>query len=96
MPPPGCTGYFLSHFHADHYGGLTKSFSDGLIYCSQATANLVIAKLRVPTTRLRPLPLGVRTEIAGVDVTLVDANHCPGSVVFLFELVTTQANCRCV
>jgi hypothetical protein len=85
-PPPGCTGFFLSHFHADHYGGLTKSFGDGQIYCSQATANLVVSKLRVAKTRLCPLPLGVATEIAGVLVTLIDANHCPGSVVFLFEL----------
>ena len=85
-PPPGCAGFFLSHFHADHYGGLTKSFSDGLIYCSQATANLVISRLKVSAARLRPLPLGVPTEVAGVQVTLVDANHCPGSVVFLFEL----------
>jgi hypothetical protein len=58
-PPPGCTGFFLSHFHADHYGGLTKSFSDGLIYCSQATANLVMSKLGVAKSRLCPLPLGI-------------------------------------
>ncbi|CAC5418256.1 DCLRE1A [Mytilus coruscus] len=52
---PGCKAYFLSHFHYDHYRGLTKKFSSP-IYCSK-----------------------------GTEVLLQEANHCPGSVLFLFK-----------
>jgi hypothetical protein len=41
--------YFLTHFHSDHYMGLTKDFACGKIYCTTVTANLVKLKLKVPS-----------------------------------------------
>ncbi|KAI8604837.1 DNA repair metallo-beta-lactamase-domain-containing protein [Dissophora ornata] len=82
----GCNAYFLSHFHSDHYGGLTATWNHGPIYCSSITANLVISRLRVDSQRVRRLPMYEPTVINGVTVRLMDANHCPGSVLFVFDL----------
>lgn len=81
-----CDGYFLTHYHSDHYGGLRGSWSQGPIYCSQVTANLVKQELGVNRTYVHPLPMNELYPIPGSNVTvaLIDANHCPGSVLFLF------------
>ncbi|KAI8910187.1 beta-lactamase-like protein [Gorgonomyces haynaldii] len=84
-PINGCTAYFLSHFHSDHYMGLTSKFQHGPIYCSQITADLVMQQLRVPKEWIYPLPLEENITIQGVQVRLIDANHCPGAVLFYFE-----------
>ncbi|XP_064382971.1 DNA cross-link repair 1A protein-like isoform X2 [Halichondria panicea] len=82
---PGCIGYFLSHFHADHYQGLNRQF-EGTLYCSKVTANLVIERLKVAPTSVHALTLNIPHFIEGVEVTLLDANHCPGAVLLLFQL----------
>ncbi|KRZ78311.1 DNA cross-link repair 1A protein [Trichinella papuae] len=78
--------YFLSHFHYDHYVGLTRHF-DAPICCSQITASLVHLKLKVSKSFLRVLSVNEWTDLGDDNsVMLIDANHCPGAVMFLFHL----------
>ncbi|KAF2203546.1 DRMBL-domain-containing protein [Delitschia confertaspora ATCC 74209] len=84
----GQQAYFLSHFHSDHYVGLTSTWSHGPIYCSRVTGNLVRQQLRVDPKWVVDLKFENKTEIPGtegVHVTMIPANHCPGSSLFLFE-----------
>ncbi|KAJ6006840.1 DNA cross-link repair protein pso2/snm1 [Penicillium sp. IBT 35674x] len=84
----GCNAYFLSHFHSDHYIGLSKSWCHGPIYCSRPTGNLVRQQLRVDPKWVIDLEFENTTEVpntGGVQVTMIHANHCPGSSLFLFE-----------
>ncbi|MBN3323083.1 DCR1B exonuclease, partial [Atractosteus spatula] len=84
--------FFLSHMHTDHTSGLTSSWSNRPIYCSPATAKLLKLKLQVKEKWIHPLEVG-ETHMLALDdigketltVTVIDANHCPGSVMFLFE-----------
>lgn len=76
------------HAHSDHYTNLSSSWKSGPIYCSQGTANLITHMLSVDKKWVRPLPMDTPTVIPdtnGVQVTLIEANHCPGSCLFLFE-----------
>ncbi|CAA2994203.1 Hypothetical predicted protein [Olea europaea subsp. europaea] len=78
--------YFLSHFHSDHYTGLTPQWSEGIIYCSSITARLLHQILKIPQAFIFPLPLSLPLFIDGSEVSLIDANHCPGAVQFLFKV----------
>ncbi|ANZ74827.1 BA75_00328T0 [Komagataella pastoris] len=84
---PEITHYFLSHFHADHYMGITKNWHNGIIYCSRITAELLVLKYNVSEEIIRILSFNEKVEIEDtqVQVTMMDANHCPGSSIFLFK-----------
>ncbi|EJD48048.1 DRMBL-domain-containing protein [Auricularia subglabra TFB-10046 SS5] len=85
---PGVTAYFLSHAHSDHYTNLSSSWEHGPIYCSVTTANLIVHLLGVDRKWVHPLPEDTPTVVpdtGGVEVTVIEANHCPGSSLFLFS-----------
>mmetsp|Transcript_1899 Transcript_1899/g.4195 ORF Transcript_1899/g.4195 Transcript_1899/m.4195 type:complete len:366 (+) Transcript_1899:179-1276(+) len=83
--------FFLTHMHADHYAGLTPSWNRGPIYCSKLTAVLLLDKFPgIPDVRTLELDethwIYLDDECRkGVEVTLIDANHCPGAVMILFK-----------
>ncbi|KAF9245362.1 DRMBL-domain-containing protein [Melanogaster broomeanus] len=85
---PGITAYFLTHAHSDHYTNLASNWKSGPIYCSGETANLIIHMLAVDRKWVHPISMDTPTAIpntGGVTVTLIEANHCPGSCLFFFE-----------
>lgn len=84
--------YFLSHFHTDHYAELYDSWNLGIIYMSEATRVLLLDLYPNLKTRTVGLELNEKHQIfidkehtETVQVTLFDSNHCPGSVMMLFE-----------
>ncbi|KAG1370234.1 putative DNA cross-link repair protein SNM1 [Cocos nucifera] len=89
-PIEGCLAYFLSHFHHDHYGGLSKKWSHGPIYCTPLTARLVKLCLSVNSLYIRPLELDTEHVIEGTKVTLLEAHHCPGAALIHFRLSNGQ------
>ena len=81
--------YLLTHFHADHYGGLCKSWDNGsIIICTAITARLMRLKFNYPPEKIFIVEeYEVPTNIpnCNVVVTVFDANHCPGAGVFVLE-----------
>ncbi|XP_059164705.1 5' exonuclease Apollo-like [Physella acuta] len=81
--------HFLTHLHGDHTVGLTSTWSK-TIYCSEITALLLVNKFQLPSHLISVLYLNQETTVqlgrhGNMTVTALDANHCPGAVMFYFQ-----------
>ncbi|CAL1543875.1 unnamed protein product, partial [Lymnaea stagnalis] len=81
--------HFLTHLHGDHIVGLTSSWNKP-IYCSNISAELLKSKYGISNKLLHILPLNESVVIdelpsGSFSVTALDANHCPGAVMFYFQ-----------
>ena len=79
-------------FRTDHTEGLRPSWDLGPVYCSAPTKALIEDKYALDPALVRALPVGepvlVPLDADGgvtMTVTALDAAHCPGAVMFLFE-----------
>lgn len=85
---PSISGYFLTHFHSDHYKGLTNKLFDtsGMrLYCSEVTGNLVQKELKVRGEVITTLKIGNIYLIEGIHVGVLDANQ----YIYFFILLVT-------
>jgi DNA cross-link repair 1B protein len=89
---PGVYIYLLSHLHSDHTSGLNPSWCNGTIYCSHVTKALLIHKFHVNSQLVcsleedetHQIPLDTTGKVT-MQLTLIDANHCPGACMFLLN-----------
>ena len=94
--------YFLSHCHTDHYKGLHDAFfqnaavsNQTCIICHPITKTLLLSQFpKLDTERILTIDLHQPTLLTykhnessrSFTVTLLSSNHCPGSVMFLFDI----------
>ena len=85
---PGSRAYFLTHLHGDHAGGLRREWSRGPLYCSEVTARLLACEYGITDDVLQVMKphetREVRLNGEQVSVTAMEANHCPGALMFHF------------
>jgi DNA cross-link repair 1A protein len=92
FPSSDCQHYFLTHAHADHTTGLTKSWNAGTIYCTPVTAKLITEEQSIPKSLVSVVPLNESFWLEGVRITPICANHCPGACMLLFQIPLRNPN----
>ncbi|CAM9311201.1 unnamed protein product, partial [Chrysoparadoxa australica] len=83
---PSVTAYFLTHFHGDHYTGLTPALAKSLsapIYCTPVTARLLQRVMGVDESCIQEVSIGNKISVPGGEVQFVDAHHCPGAAMLI-------------
>ena len=79
---------FLSHAHSDHLNGIGSFRSPRVLHCTPITAKLVLMKHPKLCDCICMHEIGSVFEVEGVKIHVLNANHTPGSVMFLFMLPT--------
>ncbi|BFU24329.1 DNA repair metallo-beta-lactamase, putative [Entamoeba histolytica HM-1:IMSS-B] len=85
--------FLLSHFHSDHYLGLSSRWKCGIIIGTEITLNLVRYKFKVENEYLYVIPLNTPTYFEGSNndgyiVTAIEAGHAPGSCCFVIKRIS--------
>lgn len=78
--------HFLTHVHSDHMSGLSKNFTLQ-IYCTEISRDLLMIQKPIDKSRFVILNENKRFLLdETLFVTPIQANHCDGSIMLLFEV----------
>ena len=82
--------YFVTHCHADHIQGLNASWRRGTLYCTEPTRDFLMKKFGLSAGLFCVVDFHETKRIelhpcSWFEVTALDACHCLGSAMFLFE-----------
>jgi Cft2 family RNA processing exonuclease len=88
--PKGSFQHFLSHFHSDHYEGLTALWDYSPIHCTHQTKKFLLNKY--PKLKSihsydynRTYSLALVEDKIDISFTFLDAKHIPGAAMILFQ-----------
>ncbi|CAK8677897.1 unnamed protein product [Clavelina lepadiformis] len=85
--------HFLTHMHTDHTCGLSSSWKRP-IYCTHITSKLLKHKFNISPTFIKALEENethfIENGHFSVTVSVIPANHCMGSCMFLFQTDNKQ------
>ena len=89
-PRPGVSLFFLSHMHTDHLTGLHDGWSAGTLFTSPLSRRMLLARFRMSKSRVVALDVDLPHHVGDgtqlpFTVRLIDANHCPGAVMFFMQ-----------
>jgi len=83
-PPQEDRHYILSHFHGDHYSGIKPQWNQR-VHCTPITADLLKHIIGLASEFLVPHKLDVPFKLGETVITFIDANHCPGAAMILYQ-----------
>lgn len=78
--------HLLSHAHSDHTNGLTNKWMHAPILCTEITAKIIMTRFpQIPEALFVIKALGDHVKLDDVEIQITDANHCPGSAMFIYN-----------
>lgn len=84
--------FILTHFHSDHYRGITSTWKNGFIYCTPITSRLLQSQIHVSANYIREISMNEAINIQSINgysanITFIHANHCPGAAMIVLQLL---------
>lgn len=83
---PNYVHSFISHAHEDHMAGIRSFQPPRVLHCTEITAKMLLIKVPKIQPCIKICEMNSTFTVEGVKIHVLNANHTPGSAMFIFEL----------